>query len=76
MCSSIVNLVCSKLTIAYSVGGVAWLLEVRFRNQIWAAIWAILFVLCCVGDSIYDELITLTGESSSVCVCVRACVRV
>jgi len=36
VCSGIVNLIYSNLTIAHPVGQPTWLLGVRFRNTIWA----------------------------------------
>jgi hypothetical protein len=34
----------------------------------------VFFVLCCVGSSLCDELITRSEESYRVCVCAKLCV--
>jgi hypothetical protein len=35
---------------------------------------SVVFVVCCVGSGLCDELITLSEESYRVCVCVCVCV--
>ena len=75
VCSGIVNLIYSNLTIAHPVGRPTWLLGVRFRNTIWACmlVQCVSFVLRRYrhlrrADHLYR------GVLPGVCVCVSNCV--